>query len=698
MNKDKIIEIFLKYLSLGFSVIPIAYKTKKPLIPWAEYQKRRATVEEIKAWVCEYYPLNIGIVTGAISGVAIIDVDIETGGLETLRKLPELAETPKVKTGTGGFHNYFKHPGFTVSNFQKKAGLPGIDFRGDGGYVVAPGSIHECGGAYEWVIPLNGNFAELPEWILAKHKEDKTPIKQLLTEYVPEGIRGDSVARIAGQCFYNKMNIDETLSFCLTWHERRNKEKVEQAEKEPFTKDDVIKTVNSIYNKHQKDNVADEGSNQIVEIDSSHFNELTTEEIQRILGITIKKDDHNKVICLIAGILTYSEQAQINLAFNAPSSTGKSYIPIEISKYFSQDDVREMGYTSPTAFFHEKGEYDDQRNCYTVNLERKLMLFIDQPHPQVLEHLRPILSHDKKEVEHNITDKSERKGLKTKKVIIRGFPTVMFCSANSNMDEQEMTRFFRLSPEETQEKIREAIYLAIKKNSDHDSFEASIESCRERKLLKERILGIKQSGVRDVVIRLEQQEQIRSNFFSKASHVKARHTRDITRLISIIKGFALLNLWFRDRDKNRIYANDKDIEEAFNLWNTISEPQEYNLSPHQFEVFKNVYIPAWSIRNEEELKNNSLNGEGVENDPKDDSIVGIERKNISRKYYEIYYKSLSDNKLKNDYLKQWDYAGLVNEIEDPDDRRKKLVTPTPVGLFLIDKYDHSNSEPGEAVI
>ena len=72
------------------------------------------------------------------------------------------------------------------------------------------------------------------------------------------------------------------------------------------------------------------------------------------------------------------------------------------------------------------GEWDDELKGYRVNLERKILIFLDQPHDALLQRLRPLLSHDQKELMMKITDKRELKGLRTKSVIVRGFPTAFF--------------------------------------------------------------------------------------------------------------------------------------------------------------------------------------------------------------------------------------------------------------------------------
>jgi len=78
--------------------------------------------------------------------------------------------------------------------------------------------------------------------------------------------------------------------------------------------------------------------------------------------------------------------------------------------------LSKIAYSSPTAFFHDKGTWDEEKEMITINLENKILIFLDQPHNQLLERLRPLLSHDQKELSYKITDKREKLGLRTKNV------------------------------------------------------------------------------------------------------------------------------------------------------------------------------------------------------------------------------------------------------------------------------------------
>ncbi len=239
--KSPMLKEALRYLEMGLSVIPLRHKDKKPLISWDDYQKRRPQEWEVKEWWATWPDANIGIVTGRVSGLVVVDVDGEKG-LETAKRLG-LPKGPTVKTGKG-YHRYFRHPGNgRVSNFQCRSSLEGVDLRGDGGYVVAPPSIHESGKHYEWIIPLNGTpLPPLPEDILAFSPEDKPPATDLFNG-VSKGERNNALASIAGTLFAKELDYGNVLQLCLAWNTYN---------KPPLADKEVDTTVESIYKTHRR--------------------------------------------------------------------------------------------------------------------------------------------------------------------------------------------------------------------------------------------------------------------------------------------------------------------------------------------------------------------------------------------------------------------------------------------------------------
>lgn len=409
-------------------------------------------------------------------------------------------------------------------------------------------------------------------------------------------------------------------------------------------------------------------------IDESKFKPMGSEELSEIVGLTIKQDVENKIVAFLCQLSAYTESAQFNISFNAPSSTGKSYIPTEVARLFPEKDVWELAQCSPTAFFHDFGEWDEKRKVSIVDLSRKIIIFLDQPHNDLLARLRPILSHDKKEILSKITDKSQQHGLRTKNILIKGFPAVIFCTAGLNIDEQEGTRFILLSPETSQQKLREGIFEKIKKEVDPEAYRLWLDGNPERKLLKERIKAIARAKIKDV--KIGNQDELERIFLKEKDMLKPRHQRDIGRLINIIKTFALFNLWFRDRESDVIIASEMDIQEGVNLWTKIAESQDYNLPPFVYEMYKEIILAIWNDR-----EDNNFSG----------LKLGLTRQEIVKKHYEIYRRPLQIWLLRQQILPMLESAGLISQERDPNDARKYLVYPT---LSLTTSKNNSEQDSG----
>ncbi len=221
----------LCYAQRGWSIIPIVStgKKKKPdLKTWSPYQNQRAEEKTIRAWFEGNPQRNIGIVTGHISGLVVLDVDGEQGRA-SVREFT-LPATPTVQTGKG-FHYYFAHPGFHVANAV--GFLPGLDNRADGGYVVAPPSVHENGSRYEWAPNLSPDEVDLapcPEWLLEKltpkAEVQGRPVEEwrsLVGQGVAKGQRNDSLASLTGHLLHKDVDPFVVLDLLICWNRVKNR-------------------------------------------------------------------------------------------------------------------------------------------------------------------------------------------------------------------------------------------------------------------------------------------------------------------------------------------------------------------------------------------------------------------------------------------------------------------------------------------
>jgi hypothetical protein len=178
-----------------------------------------ATTSEavIREWWEKWPDANIGILTGEPSGLVVLDVDPAKGGEESLAALERtygpLPKTVETITGGGGRHLLFNHPGVRI---KSSTGVlaPGLDIRADGGYIVAPPSLHLSGRLYTLEAEHSLDemaLAPMPDWLLSKLTEPQ--YRQGATtqesEKIPEGRRNTTLASLAGSMRRRGMTQDE---------------------------------------------------------------------------------------------------------------------------------------------------------------------------------------------------------------------------------------------------------------------------------------------------------------------------------------------------------------------------------------------------------------------------------------------------------------------------------------------------------
>ena len=139
-----------QYARYGWSVFPLTPgKKHPPLVAWKALETERPTLDTVTRWFQRWPTANIGIATGAVSGITVLDVDVKRGkrGNNTLAALVAkhglLPLTPRQRTWSGGMQILFAYaPG--VRNSSGAIGHA-LDIRGEGGYIVVASSVVEDG-------------------------------------------------------------------------------------------------------------------------------------------------------------------------------------------------------------------------------------------------------------------------------------------------------------------------------------------------------------------------------------------------------------------------------------------------------------------------------------------------------------------------------------------------------------------------
>jgi putative DNA primase/helicase len=245
------LEWALRYVEHGWSVFPVSPSSKKPLVKWKLYQTHRASEDQIRAWWTQFPDANIGVVTGKISGISVLDIDEkpEEGkhGKATffalVARYKEMPTTLLQDTGSGGVHLIFAYSPQAAQGASCYG--PDLDGRNDGGMIVVAPS-RSSKGQYEWRSdPFTTPLAPMPQWLLDQLKSGAfreltgTKVKgSAEAQSLRAGkARNNSLTSLAGTMKRRGMNPDAILAALR----EQNKESAS-----PLDDDEVAKVAQSI--------------------------------------------------------------------------------------------------------------------------------------------------------------------------------------------------------------------------------------------------------------------------------------------------------------------------------------------------------------------------------------------------------------------------------------------------------------------
>jgi hypothetical protein len=178
-----VLDYAIAYLRRGWAIIPQVPGAKRPCVAWKPYQEHSPTEEELRDWWRSWPNAGIAVVLGPVSDLLVIDVDGEEAHQVLVDRLGAEPMAPKVLSGSGKPFRY--HLFFRCPNLPTKAKAtpwhPKLEFRGKGGVVIAPPSLHKSGNQYRWAagqslddVSLPAAPAEILEAI--QHRQDREPV------------------------------------------------------------------------------------------------------------------------------------------------------------------------------------------------------------------------------------------------------------------------------------------------------------------------------------------------------------------------------------------------------------------------------------------------------------------------------------------------------------------------------------------
>ena len=196
---SKTIQWAHEYAKRGRAIFPVQPNGKAPLAGSNGLKDACSDPEQVEPRWRHREDCNIAIATGRMSAFFAVDIDPDSGGLGTITKLMDehgpFPETTRVTTPRGGYHLYFNYPDHGEVGTGANVLGPGVDVRGDGGYVVCPpSSIDDRAYVFANDVPM----ADAPNWLLQLVMKVETEFAAPIIGQIADGERNVRLTSLAG--------------------------------------------------------------------------------------------------------------------------------------------------------------------------------------------------------------------------------------------------------------------------------------------------------------------------------------------------------------------------------------------------------------------------------------------------------------------------------------------------------------------
>jgi hypothetical protein len=403
----------------------------------------------------------------------------------------------------------------------------------------------------------------------------------------------------------------------------------------------------------------------------------------------------------------------INLAVLAPTSEGKTYPVIEVMKFFPTEDIWYIGSMSPKTLIRQNGTIVDKNNQSIdkivkklqkdisilgnsitdriqkaelreqlsnilessktlIDLHGKAIVFLEPPDPELWQILKPILSHDKKEIEFPFVNQNSAVGIYTKKVVVRGWPACIFCSAKDESKWPQwpeiVSRFLITSPNMVAQKYLEGNQLIAQRKGPPVLMQQSlIVSDLDIEHAKKCVLFLIHHLRRFTNNKINPSPvwipfgSILAQILPSERGTDNRITRRIFSFLNIVT----LSRWhLRSRLE---YGNEslviadlaEDLHEVLHMTQNVSGIPTYKL-----KFFKEILIPLFKSKLAPDTS-----------DEKQEKIIAITSRQLCDYYKAKTGKSITTNNVNETFLREFTSSGLIDEEESIIDKRQKLYFP-----------------------
>ena len=377
--------------------------------------------------------------------------------------------------------------------------------------------------------------------------------------------------------------------------------------------------------------------------------------VQKDLNLDMKGDYSCRMLVYLVAISAYTNDP-LTLYLKGPSSSGKTYMVTQVTNRFPKCDVISLGGLSPTALRHDHAVYEppedgERDGKWVVNLDKKILVFLEAPSNDTIDMLKPILSHDKREISYKITEKGKKGKLEAKHTVIRGWPACLFATCETKKLDEMSTRSLLAAPDTSKAKIFGAMELHA-----HNMVHPWAKDTKNGEAIRNSIQIIRDSKINIIIPYMDHV----SSLFSKRFISNPRVMRDFKKMSAIIYAVAFVHSFQRPTlklfGKEYVMATMADMSVADVIYTDIRETTEEGIPKNVIMFYVDVLYPLYEM---------SLKFPEV-------SINFI---NLIHAHRKVYGEVLSEPTMRRNRIKPLIEAGWIIPVPDPSDKRKLIYEP-----------------------
>jgi hypothetical protein len=669
------------YTAIGLCIIPIIPSTKKPaLTSWAEYQQRKPSPNELETWFtsnASQVDPGVAVITGRISeNLVVIDFDelaaYSKFFAEPFYTTQEIESKTLVVKTARGIHVYLRSDSpirsFNISELH-------VNVQGEGKYVLAPPSRHPDGTIYSFIsssrdillihslhetlrsriealgckIPSFMNpFTNVEEPIRLLPWRRFPPEVQAYFSPVKKGERATRAFQLASTMLNEWQFSDATTFEWLTARNDQNEEPLDTEEIEHA----IVSAARGgyVYSKESfpQPKINDEDRQKAVDF-LTHAN--LWQSFIELTSRWVSHDERTRRNIWRTYISAQTSDAMTHSLLGR-DSIGKTWNSVNIARLVPDEYVWYLAGLSPTSLAHDFGQWDSNRKGFVITLDRKILLFLEPPSEVTLQKLKPILSHDRREVEYKFTDKSKGGGLRTVKTIVRGQPAFLMLGVKQHKGGEQTSRWFTETPEISRLKTRDVLLKAAAKQENPDAFEDD----EQVRLWRDAYHVLAEQFPIKVKISYA---GILATHWAIRGPESGRHFNMFCRLL---KANAAFHMFQRTKDESGfILANEQDLDDVLNDFKDLAAPSFLGVSGDAFLLYKAI-----------------IGGE---------LRLDVSYEDIARIARETFGGETPENTLREFYVRALRDAGLLREKEDHKGRRRRLYDVLERDIKEIGVFD-----------